>query len=395
VSGTIVRAWDVDPVRVLVDLVSTPSVSGQEQAAVDVFARHANEMGMRVETDEAGNVIASRGLRSAAVHIVLLGHIDTVPGHIPVRMEDGVLHGRGSVDAKGPLAAMLLGAAAAELPDDVQVSVIGAVGEETPRSPGARFLVDRLQPAACIIGEPSGWDGVTLGYKGRLLVEATSTKSNAHSAGPDLSPGDELWRWWAGVRALTERLNIDRSRAFDQLQATIQSMGSSADGLIRTARLQAGFRLPPRISPEVLAAELRSLAPDDMRIEITGAEHAFASDRNDLVARAISNAIRAAGGIPRPKLKTGTSDMNIVAPRWRCPIAAYGPGDSALDHTPEERISLEEFDRSIEVLRIAIATLAAEVRGRPRWHEENLSLASVAESPPSQRKTPPDVIRIP
>ena len=31
--------------------------------------------------------------------IVLLGHIDTVPGHIPVRIEDGVLHGRGSVDA--------------------------------------------------------------------------------------------------------------------------------------------------------------------------------------------------------------------------------------------------------------------------------------------------------
>lgn len=361
-SGTIVRAWDVDPVRVLVDLVSTPSVSGQEQAAVDLFARHANAMGMRVETDEAGNVIASRGLRSAAVHIVLLGHIDTVPGHIPVRMEDGVLHGRGSVDAKGPLAAMLLGAAAAELPDDVQVSVIGAVGEETPHSPGARFLVDRLQPAACIIGEPSGWDGVTLGYKGRLLVEATSTKSNAHSAGPDLSPGDELWRWWAGVIAHAHRFNADRSRTFDQLQATIQGMSSSCDGLVRRAELQAGFRLPPGITPDALGDQLLALAAGEVRLRITGAEVACVSDRNDPVARSLSSAIRSAGGTPRPKLKTGTSDMNIVGPRWRCPIAAYGPGDSALDHTPEEHISLDEFHRSIGVLRRAVAALATELR---------------------------------
>ena len=48
--------------------------------------------------------------------IVLLGHIDTVPGEIPVRVEDGVLHGRGSVDAKGPLATFV--AAAAEATGD-------------------------------------------------------------------------------------------------------------------------------------------------------------------------------------------------------------------------------------------------------------------------------------
>ncbi|QKK09717.1 MAG: M20/M25/M40 family metallo-hydrolase [Planctomycetota bacterium] len=66
---------------------------------------------MAAEIDEAGNALAHRGPADAPVHIMLLGHIDTVPGDIPVRIAGGVLHGRGSVDAKGPLAAMLCRAA--------------------------------------------------------------------------------------------------------------------------------------------------------------------------------------------------------------------------------------------------------------------------------------------
>ncbi|NIU62369.1 MAG: M20/M25/M40 family metallo-hydrolase, partial [Pseudomonas stutzeri] len=64
------------------------------------------------------------------------------------------------------------------------------------------------------------------------------------------------------------------------------------------------------------------------------------------------------GGKPRFKLKTGTSDMNVVGPAWGCPIVAYGPGDSALDHTPREHIEIEEYQRGIEVLARALEALA-------------------------------------
>ncbi len=53
---------------------------------------------------------------------------------------------------------------------------------------------------------------------------------------------------------------------------------------------------------------------------------------------------------PHFKHKTGTSDMNVLGPAWNCPIAAYGPGDSRLDHTPDEHIELREFSRAIDVL---------------------------------------------
>ncbi|MCA9307702.1 MAG: M20/M25/M40 family metallo-hydrolase, partial [Phycisphaerales bacterium] len=210
--------------------------------------------------DEAGNALAHRGAIDAPVHIVLLGHIDTVPGEIPVRVEDGELYGRGSVDAKGPLAAMLVGASRAELPEDVRVSVAGAVGEETAGSPGARHLARQYRPDACIIGEPSGWDGVTLGYKGRLLVRATCTRDCAHSAGPQSSATDELHAWWGEVLGRVARFNMGRERAFDQVQANIRGWSSEDDGLHETASMSAGFRLPIGVQPEDLVRTMRILA---------------------------------------------------------------------------------------------------------------------------------------
>jgi LysW-gamma-L-lysine carboxypeptidase len=58
------------------------------------------------------------------------------------------------------------------------------------------------------------------------------------------------------------------------------------------------------------------------------------------------------------KYKTGTSDMNIVAPHWKVPMVAYGPGDSTLDHTPNEHVEIPEFLKAIEALRIALTRLA-------------------------------------
>jgi LysW-gamma-L-lysine carboxypeptidase len=349
--------------RVLLDLVATPSVSGSERAAVEVFVRHAAALGFETEIDAAGNGVAHRGAAAAeaTIHIVLLGHIDTVPGHIPVRIEDGVLHGRGSVDAKGPLAAMLVGAAGVELPAGVRVTVAGAVGEETPDSPGARHLAGQLRPHACIIGEPSGWDGVTLGYKGRLLGRFVCERSCAHTAGPGLSAADEVLAWWSRVLAEVAAFNEDRTKAFDRIQATVRGLSTGSDGLTDTAGLDGGFRLPPGVNPRQFAERLGTLGGEGCTVAWRGHEAAHATDRNDPVVRALTASIRERGGVPRPKLKTGTADLNVVAPVWNCPIAAYGPGDSALDHTPHERLEIAEYLRSIEVIRAGLATLAHQL----------------------------------
>ena len=49
--------------------------------------------------------------------------------------------------------------------------------------------------------------------------------------------------------------------------------------------------------------------------------------------------------------------MNIAGPGWDCPIVAYGPGDSALDHTPDEHIDLDEYLLAVDVLTAVLESL--------------------------------------
>ena len=53
--------------------------------------------------------------------------------------------------------------------------------------------------------------------------------------------------------------------------------------------------------------------------------------------------------------------MNVVGPHWPdTPIVAYGPGDSSLDHTPDEHIDLNEYQQAIEVLVGVLELLMSE-----------------------------------
>lgn len=348
--------------RFLHDLVATPSVSGDERAAVERFVHAARALGLGGAIDEAGNGVAHRRASGAASRsIVLLGHIDTVPGNIHVRLEEGVLFGRGSVDAKGPLAAMLFGAVRASLPDNVEVHVVAAVGEETAHSPGAHHIATALRPDACIIAEPSGWDGVTLGYKGCLTVRATVVLENAHTAGPQGSAADELLTWWQRVQQWMAEQYAPHAQVFDQLQGSVLAWDSTNDGLTTRAAMTANFRLPNSLTPDALEVELARLANPGIELNFVGGEAAHLTTRSDPVVRALSTAIREHAGTPRHKRKTGTADFNVVGPRWNCPIAAYGPGDSTLDHTPNERLEGDEFLRSIRVITSALEHLSREL----------------------------------
>ncbi|MCH8339823.1 MAG: M20/M25/M40 family metallo-hydrolase, partial [Chloroflexi bacterium] len=86
-------------------------------------------------------------------------------------------------------------------------------------------------------------------------------------------------------------------------------------------------------------------------------EQAVVAEKSNSLTRAILAAVRAEGGTPRFVHKSGTSDMNVVAAEWACPIVAYGPGDSSLDHTPHEHINLDGYLRAVRVLRMALQTL--------------------------------------
>jgi len=92
-------------------------------------------------------------------------------------------------------------------------------------------------------------------------------------------------------------------------------------------------------------------------VGFSGEDVPFKAPKNTPLVRAFLRAIRAQSGQPTFKLKLGTSDMNTVGPVWKCPIVAYGPGDSSLDHTPGEYLDLEEYQRAIAVLAQVLTDL--------------------------------------
>ncbi|MDI7278098.1 MAG: M20/M25/M40 family metallo-hydrolase, partial [Anaerolineae bacterium] len=98
-----------DAVELLRAMVSIPSPSGEEEELAGFLVRAMVARGFRAWTDEAGNAIGELG--DGPEEILLLGHMDTVAGAVPVEIVDGALYGRGAVDAKGPLAAFIEAAA--------------------------------------------------------------------------------------------------------------------------------------------------------------------------------------------------------------------------------------------------------------------------------------------
>lgn len=225
----------------LLNLVKIYSPSGSEQPAVNYLVSRMEALNFtQAFSDGAGNAVGVMG--SGPRQIVLLGHIDTVPGEIPVRVESVgttpvgathesplLLYGRGSVDAKGSLAAFVEAVAALGTVEGWQFIVIGAVGEEKD-SDGARYVVSRYRPKFAIIGEPSRWERVTLGYKGSAWAKINLRRSLAHTAGQGESACEAAIKVWEAIRAWASAFNGDRPRAFDQVLPTLRGMDSGGDG---------------------------------------------------------------------------------------------------------------------------------------------------------------------
>jgi len=188
-------------------------------------------------------------------------------------------------------------------------------------------------------------------------------EASTHTAGPEaIGVGDRACRWWEGVKQMCEEFNQNKSRAFDKVLPSLRDIATESDGLTNVVRARVGLRLPLNFDITTWQAQLRATAQGvGGRVEFSGYEPAYLADRRTPLVRVFMRAIRTVGGKPGLKVKTGTSDMNVVGPAWQCPIVAYGPGDSLLDHTPNEHIELEEYERAIRVLTIALQHWAEDV----------------------------------
>ncbi|HXX73147.1 MAG TPA: M20/M25/M40 family metallo-hydrolase [Candidatus Acidoferrales bacterium] len=357
------------PVQLLQAMLEHYSPSGSEAEIAHFLRDEMQDKGMNSTLDEAGNVIGVLG--EEGPRILLCGHMDTVSGHIPIRLDGDLLYGRGAVDAKASLAAMIVGAIAAKEKGraPARITVAGVVEEETS-SKGIRALIGgKTSYDLAVFGEPSGTSNVIVGYKGSLKLHLTFRTFGGHSASPWLSESsfEESYAFWSEFRR--QMLNNNAESKFEAITGCVTNMvaGGSGNSVPANAILEIDVRIPPSVHSETLASNVRefierySAGRKDVTVDlrVDDQTEAFLGLTESDALSAFRWAIRKVrGGQVALLKKTGTSDINLFAQTQRIPMFAYGPGDSRLDHTQTEHVRISEYLACIEVYAQAIARLA-------------------------------------
>lgn len=338
--------------------IYTPSRSEAELANL-IKEKCLDDLGFEtVNIDSVGNVIATKG--SGDPRILLCGHMDTVPGQIPVRIDSGFLFGRGASDAKAPLISMLL--ACSEFKQSGTIIFAGVVDEEGNATGIKELAKNKLSIDYAIFGEPSGINKITISYKGRLALRLTcDVLDSAHASAPWLSKNSieevyEVWKLLSNEISSKYNKTDIKSKSLS-FSLTEISGGSSHNVTPQKCKITIDIRVPNGVKClEVLdyldnsiknISETRKLK---VTYRIEDMTEPFEADHSSPLVRALSLSILDICKI-RPVLlrKTGTGDMNVLGNSLNIPMVTYGPGEPHVSHSRDEKVELQSYLTSIEI----------------------------------------------
>lgn len=313
-------------------------------------------------TDPAG--VAKRVLiahRGGPGGIAFSGHMDTVPDTgwttdpWSARVDDdGVMHGLGTTDMKGPVAAAILAARA--LPETVPITLLITTDEETTKQ-GARIiaerstLVRRVRPVGIVIVEPTGMAPVR-GHRSHIQFTCVATGIQAHSStGKGRNANWALVPFLIEMKTVFERLRTDPSLQdpdydppFSDFNPVIDNHGAAVNVTVPVATARIKFRYSAKVDPSPILQAVRDAAARH-DIALTEAREGFPPELpadHPLVRLCVGIAGRAARTAP---YGTDASELQAIAP-----CVVLGPGDIAVAHTPVEAVRIADLVGAVPVL---------------------------------------------
>ncbi|MFW6110641.1 MAG: M20/M25/M40 family metallo-hydrolase, partial [Thermoproteota archaeon] len=355
-------------------LVSIYSPSGNEEKIADFLHREMDSLGFKVRKDDVGNVVGEIGEGNPT--IMLCGHMDTVPGYLPVRLENNTLYGRGAVDAKASLAAMVVAASTLNNRDPTNKILVCGVVDEEGANTGIKNLVKQgLSADYAIFGEPSGIERLVIGYKGDICLKITCKTEAGHSAASWLFENaiEKAFEVWEMIKNLHLPEEKPESRFYSLTSCLTKIEGGDGYTVVPPeCDIHLDFRIPPQFTCSQIITQIKNLVQNyqnanpevDVTLEVKGQVPPFESKKNSPLVLSLARAIRKVRHRPVTLLrKTGSGDMNIFGNATGIPVVTYGPGDSSLDHTSREHIDLQEYLESVQVYRETINKLTTY----PQW----------------------------
>ena len=371
-----------DPVKLLQELVRIPSPNppGDTQAIAAFIAETMHRAGCHVTTPaptskpEAVNVVATLG--SGSPVIMLHAHIDAVPiaeneagkWHVDpyaAVIEDGKLYGKGSVDDKAPLAAMM--AALLNTPPDSlrgTLVLVAAAEEEVGGRLGTRWMADNghlPQSDFIIVGEQTH-NRVAVAHKGVMRATVRTTGRSVHATNPD-----------RGVNAITamaravlalEQYHHDLARRVHPIVGVptcnvgVIQGGSTANAVPDTCAVYLDRRMIPREDPAEVEAEMRRVIAevDVGAAEISIGDFLFSSWFDSTIdtplAQTFLDCVRhELNAEPGPVGYLPGSDAKHLFGVMRGEMVIFGPGSYEVAHAYDEYVSLDEFHSTARILQ--------------------------------------------
>lgn len=335
-----------------------------ESSAVEVLAPRLEAAGFDVRRTAfaRGRETLDAELLGDGPPLVMTGHLDTVPvpeerwEHAAFGGEiiDGQLHGRGSVDMKSGVAAMVVAAerVAARRTNRTALRLLFTAAEETGCLGAASHLetVGSATASALLVGEPTGGQ-VFVGHKGVLWLRIAATGRAAHASAPHL--GDN-----AVVRlidALTRLRGLDLGPAHPVLGAPSSSIGIISGGVQTnvvpaTAHAMLDVRLVPGLTAQAAEAAVRARVGDEVDVDVVLSLPAVATREHEPFVDVVAGAVARHVGTASLAGASYFTDASVLAPALDDPpVVICGPGDPALAHGRDEHCAVEQIEQSVEV----------------------------------------------
>jgi len=346
-----------------------------EKEVAQVLKTFFDENGIRSEIREIGNnrynLVGQIKGRFPGKRILLTGHLDTVgdygiPGLFDGKETDGIIHGRGACDMKGPIGAMAYGMAmlkrAALLPDhDVEFAF---VADEEMRSLGTEKLIeDGLKADFAVLGEPTDMH-ICVGNRGLEWLDVVIFGKGSHGGTSDqgINAVDMASHFITKVRK--DYLPKLAQRRHEILGSSTMNIGAIRGGFQASTVpeecvISIDRRWIPGESTQQLYSEYEQLLEElanehegfrgEVRRNLTGInklEHVpFHIDREHFSVRMLEEHIyRVKGEYPEKKAFQGWTDGSLLSHFGKIPTVIFGPGNIADAHSKNEKIAVKDLE---------------------------------------------------
>lgn len=351
---------------------SSQNPGEDERSVADVVDTICDELGLpeprRVGERTRPNQLVEVSFGPGGGRLVLCGHLDTKPvgegrwstPPLTASLVDGELRGRGVVDMKGAIAAMLLSAAdlVADPPPRGSLLLALLADEENGARFGGRWLAENhpLTADAAVIGEPGGlfadWDRLHLGSRGICNFDIEVTTDQGHSSLRDVfgmvSATEVAARLIVALRDDFAPPYPDHEPWQPTLIPGVVIEGGINYGVLPGfARVRSECRLVPGMSEDAFVAALRTFVaarvPDGAEVAVTVRDWIDATriEADDPLAVAARDALEhVVGEVPADDVFPATTDATWLAAMDLPTLPALGPGLLRHAHAVDERVSV-------------------------------------------------------